>query len=385
MCITPPTLLSFHPPERSLARLRPREQIAPTASPALVAPTTYEAYEVTVPTKRDPDATHASKLLRLFSKLFFNDRRYSLTELAAILECSKQTVLRLVDDIETSLGANIEVSVDGQRKYFRMPRQKHLPAVQLLSADELHALHMCHAFAQTLLGRESFEEATKGLEKSSVLLPVEQSSSDGHFASLQSGHIDYTPHQATLRTLIEAMEQQRVCEIRYRGLLAPRAKVHRVKPLKIFSYRDTVYLHTRRARQPHEKWQEPAYHPLLAVHRIEQVTLTDQLFRLPKGYDFDRDVQAGFGVWQNEPFAVSVAFTGWAAEYVAERRWSTDQRIEVDAAGTVVVRLTARGRPEVMSWVMSFGAHARLLAPADLAREVRATLDGAARAYADAF
>lgn len=334
-----------------------------------------------MPTKRDPDATHANKLLRLFSKLFFNDRRYSLTELANLLECSKQTVLRLVDDIETSLGASIEVTSDGQRKYFRMPRQKHLPAVQLLSSDELHALHMCHAFAQTLLGRESFEEATKGLEKSSVLLPVEHAPREGHFASLQSGHIDYTPHQATLRTLIEAMEQQRVCEIRYRRLLAPGAKVHRIKPLKIFSYRDTVYLHTRRAKEPNEPWKEPAYHPLLAVHRIEKVALTDQLFRLPKGYDFDRDVQAGFGVWQNEPFAVSVAFTGWAAEYVAERRWSTDQQIELHDDGSVVVHLTARGEPEVVSWVLSFGANAQLLTPLKLVREVKAALRQSAAQY----
>jgi predicted DNA-binding transcriptional regulator YafY len=334
-----------------------------------------------VPNKRDPDSTHANKLLRLFTKLFFNDRSYSLTELATMLDCSKQTVQRLVDDIEHSMGVHIEQFAVDQRKHYRMPRQRNLPAVQMLSIDEMQALHMCHAFAATLLGRELFDEATKGLEKSTVLLPVERPPSDGHFASLQSGHIDYTPHQRTLRTLIEAMEQQRVCEVRYRRLLAPSARVHRIKPLKIFSYRDTVYLHTRRAKEPDQPWKEPAYHPLLAVHRIESVELTDQLFRLPKGYDFDRDVQAAFGVWQNEPFAVSVEFSGWAAEYVAERRWSADQRIEVKENGAVLLHLTARGRPEVVSWVMSFGANARVVAPGELVTEIREALETAVSRY----
>ena len=334
-----------------------------------------------MPNKKDPDATHANKLLRLFSRLFFSDGRYALGELAEMLDCSKQTVQRLVDDIESSMGVCIEQQLEGNRKYFHMPRRKRLPTVKLLSADEMQALHMCAKFAETLLGRELFEEATKGLEKSTVLLPAEHPPRDGHFASLQSGHIDYSPHQETLRRLIEAMEQEKVVRVRYRRLLATETKVLRVKPLKIFSYRDTVYLHTRRAKEPDQPWKEPAYHPLLAVHRIRDVEITDQPFRRPRGYDFDRDVQAGFGVWQNEPFRVTVAFTGWAAEYVAERRWSADQRIHHEDDGTVVLEITARGRPEVLSWVMSFGPCAVLRAPEDLVEELREMVRTAAANY----
>ncbi|HKK72705.1 MAG TPA: WYL domain-containing protein [Candidatus Krumholzibacteria bacterium] len=336
-----------------------------------------------MPSKRDRDATHANKLLRLFAKLFFNDREYSLTELSEMLECSKQTVLRLVDAIEESMGLDVERTRRGNRSFFRLPRRRAVPAVKLLSHEELQALHMCAAFAESLLGRELFDEATMGLEKTSVLLPVEQPPSEEHFATLSGGHVDYGEHADTLRLLIEAMEEKRVCRVRYRRLLADRERTFNVKPLKIFSYRDCIYLHTRRAREPGQPWKEPKYHPLLAVHRIQWIDKTDQVFRVPDNYDFERDVKAGFGVWQNEPFRVRCRFTGWAAEYVAERRWSPDQVVEQRSDRSIVLEFTARGRPEVVSWILGFGPNARVLEPTDMVDEVRAQMEQALAGYGD--
>ncbi len=56
---------------------------------------------VTAPkrTRHSPDRSYGEKLISLFAKLLFTGRRYSLTELARSLGCSKQTVLRLIDDI----------------------------------------------------------------------------------------------------------------------------------------------------------------------------------------------------------------------------------------------------------------------------------------------
>lgn len=334
-----------------------------------------------MPTKRDRDATHANKLLRLFAKFFFNDREYTLTELAAMLECSKQTVMRLVESIEESMGVTIERSERGNRRTYRLPRQKSLPPAKVLHQEELQALSMCAAFAESVLGREFFAEATLGLEKSQLLLPVQPRPTDSHFATMSGGHIDYGPHRETLRVLIDAMESQHVCAVKYRRLLADEEKTLRIKPLKIFSYRDSIYLHTRRAPEPGVPWKEPAYHPLLAVHRIRSVEVTEQKFRVPESYDFDRDVKSAFGVWQNEPFELTCRFDGWAAEYVAEREWSPDQRLEVDDEGVVTLTFTARGRPEVVSWLLGFGANAQVVAPDDLVAEVAEALRSTLAAY----
>lgn len=328
-----------------------------------------------MPPRRDPNATRAEKALRLFAKLFFNRRKFSLIELARELECSKQTVQRLVESVEATMGIPVEEELVGRRKYYWLPRRDRVPDVALLSTDELHALSMCHAFTETLLGRKFFEEATRGLEKSVVLLPGGDGASEEHFSSQLSGHIDYTPHQETLKALIAAMDERKVCKITYRKLLARSPKIFHVKPLKIFSYHDALYLHAKKAREPGTPFKAPQYDPLLAVHRIEAVEKTRRPFRVPDSYDFESSVRGAFGVWQNEPFEVECEFDGWAAEYVAERSWSRDQTVERVAPGRVRMRLTARGEPEVITWVLGFGEHARLLSPPGLVKRFWTTLD----------
>ncbi len=52
-----------------------------------------------MPAKRDPYKSYGEKLIGLFVRLLFSGESHSLTELAKMLECSKQTVLRLIDNI----------------------------------------------------------------------------------------------------------------------------------------------------------------------------------------------------------------------------------------------------------------------------------------------
>jgi hypothetical protein len=68
--------------------------------------------------------------------------------------------------------------------------------------------------------------------------------------------------------------------------MASRAKTFFIKPLKLFSYYDTVYLHARKDRGSGEPFKAPEFDPLLAVHRIriEKMEMTDRLFEFPKDY-----------------------------------------------------------------------------------------------------
>ena len=47
-----------------------------------------------------------------------------------------------------------------------------------------------------------------------------------HFASFISGSIDYTPHQDTIRVLIDAMDNGRICKITYKSIMAARTKIY---------------------------------------------------------------------------------------------------------------------------------------------------------------
>ncbi|OQY08824.1 MAG: hypothetical protein B6I30_10725 [Desulfobacteraceae bacterium 4572_187] len=117
------------------------------------------------------DKTYGEKLISLFAKLLFTGERHSLTDLTRMLDYSKQTVLKLVADIERSYKVNIEWSMEGRRRYFRLKTLAQHPPTLNLTTAEMHALYMCSSFAQHRLGRRFLEEATRGLEKSRALLP----------------------------------------------------------------------------------------------------------------------------------------------------------------------------------------------------------------------
>ncbi len=331
--------------------------------------------------KKDPDASYGEKLIRLFARLLFTGRRYTLAELARSLACSKQTVLRLIDDITGGYGVPIRDEIRGNRKYVWIERcEACAEPAALLTESEHRTLQMCRAFTEHLLGGETYREVERALEKSARHLPPGVEPEGGGFGVLRSGVIDYTAQEGILRTLIEGLDRRRVCEIAYRSLGADAAKVFRIKPLKIFAHRESVYVHARKARMPGKPYRTPKFDPLLALHRFESVTLTDTPFRRPAGYDFEKVMNRGFGVWNQKRFRVVMDLTGWAAALAGERTWSPDQTIEKRGDAT---RLSfwSTSEPEVASLVLAFGAHARLVKPASLAAQVKDELARALAAY----
>ena len=319
------------------------------------------------------EKTYGQKLMMLFSKLLFTGNRYSLTEIARMLNCSKQTVLRLLADIQGSYGVGIEESDMGNRKYYRMRKSSIPPAVNLTNT-EMNILQMCRIFTEHLLGRGLFEEATRALEKSSVLIRQDNIPSSKHFGSFRPGSIDYTPHHETIRTLIDAMDKHRVCKVSYKRPMIKYAKIYHIKPLKIFSHHETMYLHVRLARQPGKKFREPDFDPLLAVHRIKKVALTDMKYKFPKDYDFDKVFNRNFGIIKEDAFRVEVEFTGYAAAYVSERYWSPDQKIVKKRDGKIKLSFSASSEPETIAWILSFGNEVKLVRPKWLVEEIKEEL-----------
>lgn len=327
-----------------------------------------------------PRGSHADKALRLFAKLFFNPREYSLTELSDSLDCSKSTVMRVLDELQDSVGMRIKVEKRGRQNFYSLPRQDPVPAAVQISDAELQSLAMCRAFAEALLGREEFDEATRGLEKSIAIAGM-PSVTDDTFSALSSGRIDYTPHEETLRALLAAIAERRVCRIEHRKLGADSVREYWAKPMKIFSHQDSVYVHVLPAKEPDKPFDSDAPDRILAVHRIGKVEVTERPYVVPDSYDFDSSMRGSFGVWQAKPFEVECEFCGWAAGYVAEREWSAGQTVTDAGDGCVRLKFTARGIEEVSRWVLSFGESVRVIAPPELVERVSGQLREAAARY----
>jgi hypothetical protein len=343
--------------------------------------------------KKSPDRSYGEKLIRLFAKLMFTGQKYSLTDLARTLGCSKQTVLRLVDEITLVYDVPLRDELRAGRKWVWIDRSGAQAAgagagaapepAALISEHEHRTLQMCRAFTEHLLGRETFDEIERAIEKSGHHLPAGVDGSGPVFGVVRSGVIDYTRHEDVLRTLLAGMEERRVCEIAYRGLGAPAAKTFHIKPLQVFAHRETVYVHARRAKSPGQPYKPPKYDPLLALHRFESARLTEAPFHRPRGYDFDKVMNRGFGVWMQKRFRVVLDLEGWAAAYARERTWSPDQELADLKDGGLRLSFWSTSEPEVMSLVLGFGACARLREPASLVSQVQEELGAMARGYGD--
>ena len=135
------------------------------------------------------------------------------------------------------------------------------------------------------------------------------------------------------------------------------------------------------ARYPRRKYKEPYYDPLLAVHRITEVEVTDRKFERPKSYDFNARFNEDFGVIKDESFEVTAEFRNWAATYVSERIWCPGQEIIRRKNGSIRMKFKASSEVEVISWVLSFQNDCTLAKPKMLVKRLREILKDIYRSY----
>ncbi len=334
--------------------------------------------------KNTSDAKYGEKLVRMFAELLFSRRSRSMTELAELLGCHKSSVSRLADDIERYFGAELKREKRKRQLFYSIDRKERMN-VPPLSESELVVLEMCQAFTRHLLGRKQFEEAARALQKSHGFAACDEPVSSGReFACVSPGSIDYTRHQEVLQNLITAISRQRVCKATYQSVGAAKPRTYYICPLKLFSHKDTVYVHAMRTNEQGLPTKSDVFYPLLAVHRFRKVVVLDATYDVPENYDFERFFNETFGVIKQEAFRVKVRLWGWAAQYVGERIWSRDQMITEQDDGSILLEFDASSEPEVLSWVLSFGDEAEVLGPDSLKEQMMAKLVRLHRTYGGA-
>ena len=331
--------------------------------------------------KIDPDSTHGQKIAKLYARLIFGRGAFSLSELAESMKCSKQTILRLIDHIQNSYSSIIDTKKIGKQRYYQIKNiPSKLPVLEL-TESEFQALNMCKAFTENLLGQDFVDKATIALEKNHALLPNNSSIAKEHFRTIIPGSIDYTPHSKSIQILIDSMNQSLVCKISYQSWAAESSKTIYIDPLKLFAFKETLYLHARRAIDPEKKGMESKYDPLLAVHRIKKVELTRRKFEFPVNYNFTEIFNKSFGIIKDDVFDVEIEFSGFAASYVAERIWSPDQKIIKLDDGNIRLVFTASSEAETKAWILFFGKEATVVKPDWLRDEIVGDIEQVIKNY----
>jgi predicted DNA-binding transcriptional regulator YafY len=331
-----------------------------------------------MPPKHDQYATPAQKILGLFGLFVFTGGKYSLPRLAKMLNCSKQTVLRMIEQIERSHEVQMDSWLESGLRWFRVRTPPVRPKLSL-TPERIQHLVLCRDMVWHLLPESLRGEIETTIAQSTVLLPDLDERSRALTSVTRArvkGAIDYTPFQETIDSLFQAIRGKRVCRILYQSPNRKEPKVHHFAPMKMLSYREALYVSGFEVTE--KGTPEKIKTITMCVHRMKEIEISKRKFDI---LDEDEGGEGYFGFMQEEPFRVKVKFSPEVAAYVRERKWSEDQIIKELKNRKVVLEFTAQSRAEVISWVLGFGSNAEVIKPREMKDEIRQEVARLYRTY----
>nr|WP_321513356.1 WYL domain-containing protein [uncultured Pseudodesulfovibrio sp.] len=316
-----------------------------------------------MPKAKDPDASHAAKLLRLFSKLTVEGKRHYQADLAEYLDCSAQTVSRLAAEIEAFVGDKLEIGTEKRKRYYFLKHQTGMRTLGL-EFEELRYLSICYDFASPYLP----ERISKRIQNTIFELSTRMAEPDfyrrgdaqrQHIGFKPKGYIDYTKHFESIEKLVSASHARSVCLVEYKANARKDPQIYFYAPGRIISMNGALYVQGHQVSKGLAEKERPTS---FAVHRILDVTRTDKTFN----FDATIDDEGVFGMKWHEPKTFRIRFDAKTADYVRERTWSEDQKIDELEDGGLILELTTVSERELMAWVWSFGDLASLLPQNDI-------------------
>ena len=116
--------------------------------------------------------------------------------------------------------------------------------------------------------------------------------------------------------------------------------------------------------------------------RIRSLRVLNATFNRPKSFSADKFLKGSFGVYSGEnPMEIRIWFDAFAARLVRERTWHHSQEICQLPNDEIELKLTLTSTVEILPWILSWGTHARALAPTELVTDITITLQETVERY----
>jgi predicted DNA-binding transcriptional regulator YafY len=176
----------------------------------------------------------------------------------------------------------------------------------------------------------------------------------------------------TVGRLLEATLHYRVAHMRYDSVSSGRMKDYLIHPYRLALAQGGLYLVA----------YVPEYQDVrtFAVDRIASVSLDKQTFTPTRAIP-DDVFGNSLGVNTGPPSHVEIAFDTRVTPYIRSRVWHPSQTLRDTPDGGVVLTLEVCNDMALRSWILGWGASARVLAPDALAADIRADLNEASARY----
>jgi len=308
--------------------------------------------------------------------------RVNGTQLADQLEVSRKTIVRDIAFMRDRLDLPIEF--DAQLNAYRYTHQVEAFPTVNVTEGELLALLVAQRALEQYRGTPFHRQLSIAFEKLTGSLRDRISfSPSAEFQSVSFKNIGTSKTDLALFNALSGavQQQEEVCfEYRKPGRAAsaqdaarrlgekgePASLVRRVRPYHLANRENLWYL------IGHDLDRQALR--TFALPRISAVKRTRRHFERPADFSPEQffanalGVLGGAGDWR-----VCIRFSATVAERVSEREWHDSQELCPLSDGRLELSLRLGALEEVEQWVLSWGAHAEVLAPPELRAKMQAT------------
>ncbi|MCX8513400.1 MAG: WYL domain-containing protein [Chthoniobacteraceae bacterium] len=298
--------------------------------------------------------------------------------LSEILEVSEKTVSRDIEFMRSRLDLPIAYHDKKFGYYYTEPVQT-MPSLDV-SEGELVSLLIAQGALQRYRGTPYEASLRSVCEKIAGAMRGRVSVNISDIASriVFRGDSVLETHAEVFEGVALAVRESKVLNFEYKKLGSEQWEHRVLRPYHLACVKDMWYA------IGFDEMREAVR--TFALPRMRATHLQDKVFERPLDFSLKDHLEHSLGVFsvQDPPQTVRIRFSGWAAQFVRERKWHSSQRLYELEAGALEWEASLSSMIELERWVMGFGAHARVLAPADLVDRIRAALQATVAGYATA-
>ena len=329
----------------------------------------------------DNNNVKPNKLLLLYVILLFNNREFTVGELASeeYLRCSPSTISKLIRDLESSGLANIQVRKENRFLKYKLIKQDILKNISI-NSDGFIQLSFCRELLKGFLPENIQKNIDDTIDKTFKYLIDENyniPSDIGGF--IAKGRINYAPFIPIINTIISAIVYKNVCFIKYKASGKSKSKEYHFAPKRLIIFHESLYVegyYVNDHGTVEIKYEDTSR---LAIQRIQECLMTERSSSELR--DVPRPNNKGFGFVIDEPFEAKIRFAKCVSAYIAEREWSENQSITYDDNGCLILIVNMNNINECISWVLSFKGNAEILEPRWLRKKISQVLNAMKRNY----
>jgi predicted DNA-binding transcriptional regulator YafY len=305
-----------------------------------------------------------------------SSRRLTIDEMAEKTGVTTRTIRRDLEALQF-VGFPIYDEVYDGKKYWLLEQKafKRLDATGFTFA-ELSALYFSRTLVECLAATPFQEDVRSAFDRlAAALTPGMRTFLDRLPLVIQAkrdaGAQAVSPKTKEIAQLLDATLQHRRVVMRYHSFSSEREKAYTIEPSRLVFAQGALYL---MAYVP-----EYAEVRTFAVDRIKSLSVTEERF---EPVESDETVFAhSLGVHHGTPEPVEIVFEPRIAPYVRERMWHSSQTVHDEPDGRIRVTLHVSNDFALRSWILSFGALARVLTPPELAEEIAAETEKTTSRY----